>query len=215
MAGWQPCHALIGCASNAATRIAETRVDLSRMLGSVATRTVCTCPNDDANEAAHDEKECSNKMKSTMIAALSIATAATALPLAATAHADNNYQQFASPSGTIRCILNAQDTPAPIVVCQIGDHTYVAPPGSTRDGGPCEPGTDLGRDFRLDQGKPAYFTCTYSALGSGFGPWPTLDYGQTRSLGTITCDSEPSGVTCTDSSTGHFFRVASDSYQLG
>jgi len=44
---------------------------------------------------------------------------------------------------------------------------------------------------------------------------PILDYGQTRSVGTLSCDSEPSGVTCTDSSTGHFFRVSSDSLQLG
>ena len=33
--------------------------------------------------------------------------------------------------------------------------------------------------------------------------------------GKITCDSEPSGVTCTDTSTGHFFRVSGESYQLG
>ena len=154
-------------------------------------------------------------MKITLIAALSIAPAATSLPLAAVAHADNNYQKFASSSGHIRCILDGQDSPAPQAQCQIGDHTYTAPPGSTADGGPCEPGSDLGRDFRLDQGKPEYLTCTYSALGSGFGPWPTLDHGQTRSLGTITCDSEPSGMTCTDTSTGHFFRVPRDAYQLG
>jgi hypothetical protein len=60
----------------------------------------------------------------------------TAPPLAATAHADNNYQQFASRSGHIRCILNGQDTPAPIVQCAIGDHTYSALPGSTSEGGP-------------------------------------------------------------------------------
>jgi hypothetical protein len=34
-------------------------------------------------------------------------------------------------------------------------------------------------------------------------------------IGAITCDSEPAGVTCTDISTGHFFRVSRDSYQLG
>ena len=100
-------------------------------------------------------------MKITMVAVLSIAAAATALPLAAIAHADDNYQQFASPSGNIRCILNGQDTPAPIAMCQIGHHTYAAPPGSTRDGGPCEPGSDLGRDFRLDEGGPAYLTGKY------------------------------------------------------
>jgi hypothetical protein len=143
------------------------------------------------------------------------ATAAAVIAMPATAHANNNYQQFASPSANIRCILSGQDSPAPIAMCQIGHHTYVAAQGSTSDGGTCEPGSDLGRDFRLDQGKPEYLTCTYSALGSGLGPWPTLDYGQTRSLGAITCHSEPAGVTCTDTSTGHFFRVSRDSYQLG
>jgi hypothetical protein len=46
-------------------------------------------------------------------------------------------------------------------------------------------------------------------------PPPTLDYGQTRSVGTITCDVELSGVTCADSSTGHFFRLSRESYELG
>jgi hypothetical protein len=136
---------------------------------------------------------------------------------AATADADDNYQQFASASGNIRCILDGQDTPLPIALCQIGDHTYLVAPGLARDqnGGPCPPGSDLGRDFRLDQGKSAYLTCTYSAIGSGFGAWPPMDHGQTRSFGTITCDSESDGMTCTDASTGHFFRVSRESYQLG
>jgi hypothetical protein len=151
----------------------------------------------------------------TRLGLLATASAAAAIAMPANAHADNHNQQFASPTGNIRCILSDNDTPAPMVMCQIGHHTYLAPPGSTMDGEPCEPGTDLGRDFRLDQGKPEYITCTYSALGSGTGSWPALDYGQTRSLGTITCGSEPAGVTCTDRSTGHFFRVSRDSYQLG
>jgi hypothetical protein len=134
-----------------------------------------------------------------------------------TAQADDNYQQFASPLGNIRCILNGQDARLPLAMCQIGDHTYAVAPGLARDqnGGPCPPGSDLGRDFRLDQGQTAYVTCTYSAIGSGFGVWPPLAYGQTRSLGAITCDSQPAGITCTDSGTGHFFRVSPESYQLG
>jgi hypothetical protein len=42
-----------------------------------------------------------------------------------------------------------------------------------------------------------------------------LNYGQTRSAGAITCDSERPGMTCTDSGTGHFFRLSRESYQLG
>jgi len=136
------------------------------------------------------------------------------IALPATAHADDSYQRFASPSGNIRCVLESRDTPRPIVMCQIADRTYPAAPGSTQNGAPCEPGSDLGRDFRLDQGKPAYLTCTYSALAPGPDPWSTLDYGQARSLGTLMCDSEPSGMRCTDTGTGHFFQVSRDSYQL-
>lgn len=43
----------------------------------------------------------------------------------------------------------------------------------------------------------------------------TLAYGKTASAGTITCDSEPASMTCTDSSTSHFFRMSQESYQLG
>ena len=42
-----------------------------------------------------------------------------------------------------------------------------------------------------------------------------LNYGETLANGTITCKSEPAGMTCTDVSTGHFFRIARESYQLG
>jgi hypothetical protein len=149
--------------------------------------------------------------------AVGIAAPAILISGAATAHAEDNYQQFAAASGGIRCILNGQDAPLPIAMCQIGDHTYAVPAGLARDqdGGPCPTGSDAGRDFRLDQGKPPYVTCTYSALGSGTGAWPALPQGQTRSLGAVRCTSEPTGIACTDASTGHFFRVSRESYQLG
>lgn len=41
------------------------------------------------------------------------------------------------------------------------------------------------------------------------------DYGQTYSHGSITCDSELSGVTCADTATGHFFRVSRENYERG
>jgi len=39
--------------------------------------------------------------------------------------------------------------------------------------------------------------------------------GLAPGVGTIRCDSETSGVTRTDTITGHFFRVSRESYQLG
>jgi hypothetical protein len=46
-------------------------------------------------------------------------------------------------------------------------------------------------------------------------PARTLDYGQTHSVGAMTCESEPSGMTCTDTSSGHYFRVSQESYEGG
>jgi hypothetical protein len=145
-------------------------------------------------------------MKITTIAALSIVTAATALPLAATAQAVPSYQ-FQSPSGNIACHIDIFDTGQSFADCEAADHTWVAPPRS--------PDCQLawGDRFRLEQGSAAVFACYHQGLR--IPGEQTLGYGQTQSAGTITCDSEPTGMTCTDSSTGHFFRMSRDSYQLG
>jgi hypothetical protein len=148
-------------------------------------------------------------MKTTMIAALSIATAATALPMAATAHADV-LAGFQSPSGDIGCSMRIGSDGKGGVTCAVRGHTWVivAPtPNCGSASGDWE--------FDLAQGNPPArgYSC---AAGSLVDPGvQTLNYGQTRSMGTITCDSEPSGITCTDSSTGHFFFVSRDSYRLG
>ncbi len=39
--------------------------------------------------------------------------------------------------------------------------------------------------------------------------------GQTHTVGTITCDSQDFGVTCTDAGTGHYIRASTGSYDLG
>jgi hypothetical protein len=42
-----------------------------------------------------------------------------------------------------------------------------------------------------------------------------VNYDQPLSAGVITCSSEQAAVKCTDASTGHFFRVSRESYELG
>jgi hypothetical protein len=150
-------------------------------------------------------------MMTTKLALISAAISAAALPLPAVAHADRDYYAFLSPSRNVRCVLSA-DGPAPVAQCQIDHYTYVPPPAA-----PCaDGGTKPGWEFRLDQGQYPYLPCEYSALDSGEGnQLAVLEYGQTRSVGSITCDSEPAGMTCTDSSTGHFFRVSQQAFQLG
>jgi hypothetical protein len=153
-------------------------------------------------------------IKITKLALIAAATVAAtiALPATASAHADGPVDpQFQSPSGNIRCSLAwALDGAA---YCEIRDHTWVTPVSSIT-GKPCD--SDFGGlDFVVQPGKAAYVTC-YTGAGSFEEPdVPTLGYGQTRSVDTIACDSEPTGMTCTDSSTGHFFRVSREFYQLG
>jgi hypothetical protein len=153
-------------------------------------------------------------MKIAMIAALSIATAATALPLAAIAHADTEYG-FVAPSGNINCSMSLQSdfvnngikqTGSNIVQCELGDYTWRLLQGC--------PSKVVGVAFRSDDTAPPVAGCEKYPNQLPL-PWPTLNYGQTRTVGAITCDSEPSGVTCTNSNTGHFFRVSRESYQLG
>jgi hypothetical protein len=111
---------------------------------------------------------------------------------------------FRSPSGNINCTLSTPggDNAAR---CEVVDHTWTAPP-------PPDCHLDSGDRFYLTQGGNAGVGC----YGQEFPvAESTLGYGQTRSFGTITCDSEYSGMTCTDNSTGHYFRVSRDTYELG
>jgi hypothetical protein len=141
-----------------------------------------------------------------MIAALSIATAATALPLAAIAHADPNYQQFQSPLGNIHCGLAISYKGIPNAICTIRQASYAGQ--LCREPGLPDPQFGVAADGHPADMPGCRENSTWPAL-------PTLGHGQTRSVATITCDSEPAGVTCTDSSTGHHFFVSTDSYQLG
>ena len=143
-------------------------------------------------------------IKIAKLALIATATVAATVALPATGRADDNLQKFQSPSGNIRCLGNAE-----FVACEIRDYTYVPPTGILG----CQSGEfPRGNEMQLGHGG-AYMYCPGSAFDSG--PWPTLDYGQTRSFGLFTCDSELAGVTCTDSSTDHLLRLSRDSYQLG
>jgi hypothetical protein len=143
--------------------------------------------------------------KITKLALTATATAAAAVALAATAHA-GVPPSFQTPSGNILCWI--ADNAA---TCRIIDYTYTAPPAEACS----SPGWP--NEFWLDEGNPVDLKCSPEPPGtySGLRAHSTFDYGQTRSIGVMTCASEASGVTCTDTSTGHFFRVSRDSYQLG
>ncbi len=121
--------------------------------------------------------------------------------------------QFQSPSGSMMCTIGTRMPPAgtnPFVACEVMVLTLTPPPPVCHQ--------SFVGGFDLEQGSalrtPELCTPDYSPITPWSG-YPILGYGRTRTVGAITCDNEPSAMTCTDTSTGHFFRVASDSYQVG
>jgi outer membrane protease len=140
-------------------------------------------------------------MKITKLALITIAAAAATLALPATAHADS--QNFQTPSGNIACTLDVGG-----VACDIAEYTYQVPPGPE-----CAKHLKWGNRFTLSTGQPGAMSChgdTLRVAGE-----QTLNYGQTISAGNTNCESQPSGVRCTDKTSGHFFEVSKDSYNLG
>lgn len=152
-----------------------------------------------------------NTRKITTLAAIATASIAGAISLSSIARADVTRREFQSPSGDIVCELSAGSDGTGSVFCDIG--TYGPPPYRPD----CPQG--WGVRFGLDQGNAPVSQCQEDTIIPGSRPsnrgLATLAYGKTASAGTITCDSEPTGITCTDASTGHFFRVSQESYQLG
>jgi hypothetical protein len=176
---------------------------------------------------------CSSTARSTAVPAPSVPTvtvtpqAAPAAPVASTApsaptvtvtvnpapapttvvvqSAANGPATFRSPLGNINCTLT---TPGGDITarCEVVEHTWAAPP-------PPDCHLDSGDRFYLTQGGTAVAGCYGQEFGPG--PFPTLEYGQSRFFGTLTCVSEYTGMTCTDSSTGHYFTVSRDGYELG
>jgi len=145
--------------------------------------------------------------------ALATATVATAIALPATAHASLS-DLFQSPSGNIGCAMVRLSGGTGGASCDVTRYDF-ADPGNCPNGvGTSQ--SDVFVRFLLYQSSQAQIEChsghTDTVGGNGER---TLDYGQTSSVGTVTCDSEPAGITCTDNSTGHFFRVSRESYQLG
>ena len=140
-----------------------------------------------------------------MMAAASVVAAISAVGPAAVAHADALYQ-FQSPSGDITCVMSAFQGIAPRASCGVVDPAYVIPPRPQSCLGAFGDQIDM-----VEGSSPAMVCHSDTTRGSGL---PTLQVGETRSLASFTCKSEPAAITCTDSTTGHFFRISRESYNL-
>lgn len=138
--------------------------------------------------------------------------AAATIGLAPSSHASPFSAQFQSPSGDIACnLVNYPPTDTHslgknFVQCDIANHSWVPPRP------PPQGRADATSTFVLIRGQfpvVGYSPGTIAAVG------PMLDSAQASSGGAITCASEQSAIKCTDVSTGHFFRVSQEAYELG
>ena len=147
-----------------------------------------------------------------MIAGLCTATAAATIGLPGTAHANPYSAQFQSPSGDISCnLVNYPPTDKlgfgkNFVQCDIVNQSWVPP----RPPPPDRP--DATSTFLLVRGQRPIVGYSPGTVGDGS---PMLDSAQAPHAGAIACRSEQSAMKCTDTSTGHFFRVSRESYELG
>ena len=115
---------------------------------------------------------------------------------------------FTSSGGDVYCQMSVYDDGTGAVACEGGGGRYEASePGATHS---------AWGDLSTSNGaRPRLRNATTTPSGPISRFAPTLDYSQTQSVNTITCDSEPSGITCTDESTGHFITLSAESEHAG
>ena len=110
---------------------------------------------------------------------------------------------FQTPSHNIGCYVTDQG-----VRCDIRDRTWTPPPPPTS----C-PTTYVGygQGLQLSSGA-ASIVCAGDTTLDPNGT--VVPYGTSVQEGSVACDVESTGVTCTDSHTGHGFALSRDSYRI-
>ena len=147
-----------------------------------------------------------------MITGVCTAIAGATIALAPPSHAGPFAEQFQSPSGDISCTLvnappgDQHSLARNFVQCDVTNHSWVAPQP------PPQGRTDATSTFVLVRGQPPIVGYSPGTVGDD---GPMLVGAQAPHGGVIACSSEQSAITCTDTSTGHFFRVSRESYELG
>jgi hypothetical protein len=146
-----------------------------------------------------------------MVAGVCAAVGAATIGLAGSAHANPFSEQFQSPSGDISCnLVNYPPTDRlafgkNFVQCDIVNQSWVPPRP------PPQGRADATSTLVLVRGQLPIVGYSPGTLAAS----DPVNYDQPLSAGAITCTSEQSAVKCTDASTGHFFRVSPESYELG
>jgi hypothetical protein len=131
-----------------------------------------------------------------------IAMLAAAMAVGAAPVASADDQWFTSPSGNISCMLDDG-----LVRCDINDRSWSPPPRPAD----CSTQTGYGQGINLHPTGPATFVCGGdTTFGSGA---TVLQYGQYEAGGGMSCNSEPSGMRCSNSE-GRGFTLSRQAYSL-
>lgn len=114
---------------------------------------------------------------------------------------------FQLPSGNIACIVDGRESPAS-ASCVIRKHGYEPPPSL-----PTNCASGAAHRFDLVEGQRPEISCVVAPADFGM---PVQDYGRPVSAGSITCIADSRiGISCTDSTSGHFFRVSRETASAG
>ena len=142
-----------------------------------------------------------------MVAGMGAAT----IGLAPSSHASPFSAQFQSPSGDISCNLvnvpldDRRSVAKNFVQCDIVNPSWVPPRPSPQGR------ADATSTLVLMRGQLPIVGYSPGTLAAS----DPVNYDQPLSAGAIACSPGQSAVKCTDTSTGHFFRVSHESYELG
>ncbi len=145
-----------------------------------------------------------------MIAGCCAIVGAATIGLTPSAHANPFSMQFQSPSGDITCNVanyppgDQHSLAKNFAQCDIVNQSWVPPRPSPQ--GRSDTTTAI-----LMRGQLPIVGYSPGALAAT----EPVNYDQPVTAGAITCDSDESAVKCSDASTGHFFRVSQESYELG
>jgi Family of unknown function (DUF6636) len=125
----------------------------------------------------------------------------------ATAHATGPVG-FISPTGNIVCEISAgnPDWVTNSVRCDIEDFDYPSPPR------PPDCGHDIGHTVGLAEGQRPQFGCAHDTMA--YSDFPVLKDGDSTQSGPFRCDIARRGVTCSDSGSGHSFRLSREGYEF-
>lgn len=146
-----------------------------------------------------------------MVVGMCAAIGTAMIGLAPSSHANVFAEQFQSPSGDISCNLVNYPPTDPrafgknFVQCDIVNQSWTPPQP------PPQGRADATSTLILVRGQFPIVGYSPGALAAA----DPVNYDQPLTAGAITCSSEQSTMKCIDASTGHFFKVSRESYELG